>query len=192
MNVFTAHNWYWIIGGDTSKVYSSATNTYVSANDATYLAWRSWGNSPPDIATEADIWMYVSDKQPDWMFDGTTFSQPAIGAYTKSQLTAYAANARWRKEIGGISLQGIPVATDDRSKQMILGARLAAQANPDFTTSWVGTDGNVYPLNGAQLIGVSDAVLAHVSNCFTLFATVKAAIADGSVTTITEVDAVFA
>ncbi len=43
----------------------------------------------------------------------------------RSALVAYAADKRWRVETGGISVGGIDVATDDRSKLMImaLGSR---------------------------------------------------------------------
>jgi hypothetical protein len=54
---------------------------------------------------------------------------------TKDELIAYAADVRWRKEVGGIVVAGVPVATDDRSKQMIIGARLAANSDPDWSTA---------------------------------------------------------
>ena len=110
---------------------------------------------------------------------------------TNDSLTAYAAHRRWQKETAGIAFNGIPVATDDRSKQMILGARVAADADSNFTTSWVGTDGSIYPLNAATVIAISNAVLAHVSACFAIYAAVKTAIDAGTTTTFDEIDAAF-
>ena len=107
-------------------------------------------------------------------------------------LVDYAADRRWRKEIGGIIVAGIPVATDDRAKLMITGARVAAMADPGWTTSWHGTDGNTYPVDAAAMVTISDAVQAHVNATFSTFAVVKAAIEAGEFTTATEVDAAFA
>lgn len=119
--------------------------------------------------------------------------QPPIDpAEQKAMLIAYAADARWRKEVGGIIVGGVPVATDDRSKQMILGARLAAEADSGFTTPWVGSDGSINTLNAAQVVAISNAVLAHVAGCFATFATVKADIDTGDITTREEIDAAFA
>jgi len=113
-------------------------------------------------------------------------------APTRAELIAYAADVRWRKETGGIALGGVPVATDDRSKQMIMCARIAADASTDFTTPWVGTDGQVYPLSAVQVIAISNAVLAHVSVCFAIFASVKNEIVAGTITTFADIDAAFA
>lgn len=107
-------------------------------------------------------------------------------------LLAYAAEARWQKEVGGIVLGGIPVATDDRSKALVIGARLAADADPGWSTMWVGADGAVYPIDAAAAVAISDAVQAHVNDCFTRYAMVKAGIAAGSITSVAEIDAAFA
>lgn len=107
-------------------------------------------------------------------------------------LAAYAAAARWQKETGGITVAGIPIATDDRSKQMLLGARVAADADPEFETAWVGDDGQIYDVNAAQIIAISNAVLAHVAACFATYATVKAGIDAETITATAQIDAAFA
>lgn len=116
----------------------------------------------------------------------------AAAATLKVQLKAYAADLRWRREIGGILVAGLPVATDDRSKMMILGARVAAAANPDWVTVWHGADGGSYPINAAAMVAISDAVQAHVNQWFATFSIVDAAIVTGEITTKAEIDAAFA
>jgi hypothetical protein len=106
-------------------------------------------------------------------------------------LTAYAADVRWRKEVGGITLGGVPMATDDRSKIMIMGARVAAAANSGWETVWHGADGASYPLNAAQMIAISDAVEAHVNATFAVFSGVKADIDAGDITTPEEIESAF-
>ncbi|MPR62113.1 DUF4376 domain-containing protein [Ochrobactrum intermedium] len=106
-------------------------------------------------------------------------------------LQEYAAAKRWEKEVGGIEINGLTVATDDRSKTMISGARVAAMANPNFTTSWKGASGEFVPLDANAVIAISDAVLAHVSNCFAIEAQVLADIEGGVITTIEQINAAF-
>lgn len=107
-------------------------------------------------------------------------------------LQEYASAKRWEKEVGGIVVNGLTVATDDRSKTMISGARVAAQNDPNFTTQWKGADGSFVTIDAAAVIGISDAMLAHVSNCFATEAQVLVDIEAGAITTVEQVDAAFA
>lgn len=116
----------------------------------------------------------------------------AIAAESKRELAAYASAVRYDKEVGGITYNGSPIATDDRSKQMILGARMVAQADATFTTKWAATDGTIVALDAPGLVALSNAVLAHVQACFLRFASVKADIDAGNITTTAQVDAAFA
>jgi hypothetical protein len=111
---------------------------------------------------------------------------------SKADLVAYAADRRWRQEVGGITVAGVPVATDDRSKLMITGARVAAMADSGWSTVWHGADGNTYPVDAPAMVAISNAVQAHVNGGFATFALVKAAIESGTITTLAEVDASFA
>lgn len=107
---------------------------------------------------------------------------PVIG---ESELIARAAELRWQREIAGIEVGGVPIATDDRSKLMILGARVAAAADPNWSTLWAGE----HMIDAATMIVISDAVEAHVNAGFALFGQAKAAIVDGTLTTLEDVNA---
>lgn len=52
---FDPYNWYWIVGGDESKLYSSKTGDYVLPTSEDYLAWTSTGGVPTRIASEAEL-----------------------------------------------------------------------------------------------------------------------------------------
>lgn len=109
-------------------------------------------------------------------------------------LAAYAKDARDAKENGGITVQGVPIATDDRSKLLVAGARMRAQDNPTGTEMWSAADGKEYPLPSAAIVLISQAIGAHVSACFACYAATKAALA-ATPPTITDqagVDAAFA
>lgn len=144
----------------------------------------------PEWPEDLDVRPVPAEVEPGWTVDESgDFLPPEIQAI---DLAAYAADARWRLETGGITVAGVPVLTDDRSKLMIAGARLAAMADPAWTTPWHGADGGIYPLDAAAIVAISDAVSAHVQATFSTFATVKAAIASGAITTTAEIDAAFA
>ena len=110
----------------------------------------------------------------------------------KQALTLYAADKRWQKETGGFEFNGLHIATDDRSKIMIAGAREAAKANPDFTAPWVTTTGEIALLDAAAIIAISDAVGAHVNNVFGIYLQVLPQILDGAITDRSQIDAAFA
>ena len=115
----------------------------------------------------------------------------AASEMLKERLTAYAKERRWAREVGGVQINGINIATHDRSKQMVLGARIAASADPNFTADW-DTGAASVTLTAAQLIDISNAVLAHVNNCFTQYQNVRAAIESGAAATYESVDSAFA
>lgn len=107
-------------------------------------------------------------------------------------LQDYAAAKRWEKEVGGISIQGLQVASDDRSKMMIAGARVAAAADPNFTTQWKAQDGSFATIDAPAIIAISNAILAHVSNCFSIEAQVISGIQNETIKTVDQIDAAFA
>lgn len=110
--------------------------------------------------------------------------------YPAGMLSTYASSKRYAKEIGGITVSGVPVATDDRSKLLIAGARIKADANPGFTTKWKTASGFV-PIDAATIITISDAVLAHVNDCFEIEETMLDDIDAGTITTREQIDAAF-
>lgn len=95
-------------------------------------------------------------------------------------LLALAADLRWRREVGGITVAGLAVATDDRSKLMLSGARIAAMADPAYATRWKTPAGWV-DLDASTIIALSDAVQAHVAACFALEAHVAEQIENGEI-----------
>ncbi|MGV1752789.1 DUF4376 domain-containing protein [Agrobacterium sp. CG674] len=111
---------------------------------------------------------------------------------TKADLVTYAADARWRAETGGFELGGMSIASDDRSKTMILGARVKAEGDAAFTTRWKGPDGVFATIDAATIKLISDAVLQHVADCFSAEDTVITGIYAGEVTTTQQVDSLIA
>lgn len=182
-------NWFWLVG---EKVYSSAKNAYVPADDAAYQAFVVTHGGAPKVDSEAEIWPYVSDVVPGWLFDGALFVQPTATTYTKTQLKAYAASARYDKETGGISVGGVDVRTDRESQAMINGAYNMAARDGTFTTKWKGANGSFSTLTAATITALATAIGQHVAACFSAEADVVAQVDAGTLTTTTEINAAFA
>jgi Domain of unknown function (DUF4376) len=113
------------------------------------------------IGDPDDRQTWVIQFKDDATLEQRTSAQAGLLAWSDLDLVAYAKQRRWELETGGITVGGVSVYTDDRSKLMILGARARAQSNPDLVEEWDAADGQVYPLSAAQIIAISDAVAAH-------------------------------
>lgn len=155
--------------------------------------------APPPFDELGDSLVLVDEEMRDlWIAnphmvlgeDGELF-EPLPEPPSKAQLLAHLAAHRWVVETGGIQLNGMTVATDDRSKTMIMGARVAAMANPDHVVNWKMPDGSWMPLDAATITAVSDAVLNHVNSCFEREAEVAAMIEAGDITGPEGVEAAF-
>jgi hypothetical protein len=192
MPTMNIEDWYWYVGGDTTRVYSSNRNIYVDPSvDANYAAWASAFVSAGGIASERALWGIVGFLFPAWYFNGAVFSQPALGVYTKDQLIAYAAQVRYNTQVSGTVAAGVPIATDDRGLMLINGARWAADGNPSWTTIWIGTDGQHYAVNQAQMISITSIVSNRTEQTYTTFDTVVKNINNQIITQLADIDAAF-
>lgn len=57
-------NWYWIVGGDESRVFSSARLEYVPLDDTAYIAWQACGDVfvPTCIASEDELFDVIAPR----------------------------------------------------------------------------------------------------------------------------------
>lgn len=144
----------------------------------------------PNWPDDLDVRPCPPEVEPGWTVDEAgAFHAPEAAAV---DLVAYARDKRWRVEIGGMTFAGITVATDANSQTKALGARIAAGADPNFTTPWFGEGGASAMLDATALTALSNAMLAHVQGSFVTLASIIAAIDAGTITTPAEIDAGFA
>lgn len=97
-----------------------------------------------------------------WLGEGNEPIPASVPVINMAQIIAA---RRYEAEIGGITLSGIAIATDDRSKLLINGAALEAVIDPAYTMQWKAGDGFV-DLTGDQVIAIARAVRSHVQACF--------------------------
>ncbi|WP_316172154.1 MULTISPECIES: DUF4376 domain-containing protein [unclassified Bradyrhizobium] len=190
---FDPANWYWKVGS-TEGVYSSATNTYVAESDTAYQNWLSEvsGRMPSKLDSEAEVWGYVRAFRDEWLFNGTTFAQPTPTSYTKAQLKAYSAATRYRKETGGMTINGVALDTSRESQGMINGAYNMAVKDATFTTQWKCADGAFTALNAAQIEATAVAIAQHVQACFAAEADVASQIDSGAIISLPLIDQAYA
>lgn len=125
---------------------------------------------------------------------GMSITQPPPLPPTVDELLEYSAGARYAKEVGGITLDGAPIATDRDSRGMITGAYNSAQRDSSWTTVWKATGGTFVTLTAAQVISMAIVVAGYVESCFAAEASTAAGIrADPpTITTKQQVDGAYA
>ncbi|MFG5121606.1 DUF4376 domain-containing protein [Methylorubrum sp. POS3] len=106
----------------------------------------------------------------------------------RRELLAYAAHRRWELETAGAPFRGHRVATDDRSKILMMSAVMAAGLTPGWSTRWQFLDGGALKLSGADVTAMSLSVQAYVNGLFGRFAAIKDAIEAGEITTTGEIE----
>lgn len=79
----------------------------------------------------------------------------------------------------GISVVGVPIPTDDRTQNRIMGAAMAAMLDPAYQVLWKADDGMFIRLTAPEVIGVASAVRAHVQACYDREAELRQAVAAG-------------
>lgn len=52
MITYNPNDWYWIVAGSVTQVYSSKVGDYVQVNDPAYSAWKLSGGAAPAIDSE--------------------------------------------------------------------------------------------------------------------------------------------
>lgn len=57
-------DWYWIVAGDKTQVWSSARKAYVPVSDTVYQAWGADGRRPTRIESETSLAAVLNDQYP--------------------------------------------------------------------------------------------------------------------------------
>lgn len=72
---------------------------------------------------------------------------------------------REKRVAEGITINTIPVATDDISQQRFIAARMLAKEDSNYTVKWKAQNGFV-ELSASEIITIADSVREHVQKCF--------------------------
>lgn len=115
-----------------------------------------------------------------------------LAALRRKRLAAYAADRRWRREVAGITVAGVGVATDTASQIKISGAAQAAAAGLLPATVKFKSVAGFVDVSPSQISAIYAALVAHIQAGYAAEAAVADAIAAGTITTSAAIDAAFA
>jgi hypothetical protein len=109
--IYNPTNWYWVVAGNSTTVWSSAALAYVPLANSTYVAWLAAGNVATHINSTSDLYgVMAAQVVPDLMGAGvsvTSTGTPALnGTYaldpvSQAQITAIAAGVAAGKGLPG-------------------------------------------------------------------------------------------
>lgn len=81
MNLYNAHNWYWIVAG-SARVWSSASLSYIEKTNNDYVVWCKRGNIPTMIESSSSLLQVLSQQvQPTVMAKGVQLMTDPGGNY---------------------------------------------------------------------------------------------------------------
>jgi len=155
---------------------------YALLIDGAFKEIRNLPAKPADIPHKKFTWHEVTREQGEFAFTGLENDKWVIRSALptfvelKDRKMRDLADMRWRKETGGTTFAGMPLATDAVSQTKYIGAVVGAQMDPNATMKWKLDDGTFVTLDAATIVNVAMAVRAHVQACFDREAVLKAAI----------------
>jgi hypothetical protein len=124
--------------------------------------------------------------------DGEFGPPPSPPAPTKDQLKAHAEQVRRNTANGGMNAEGIPIKTDEFTRSRIDSARTAAEADNQYTTTLLGSDGKLYLVAKDDIMAASDAVIAFGSTLADTYADMHQGVDDGTITSFEQINDAFA
>ena len=154
---YNIQNWYWIVGGSTTQVYSSASAGYVTLPNSTYTAWLAAGGVPTKIDTETNLAGVFNASYPQGWYQNTNVlaAQNALAAGLTITSTSTS------------SLNGTYLCDPTTTSQINaeVSAILLNGTFADGTTSiaWPDASGNFHTMTIAQFKNVATAIGSYVS-----------------------------
>ena len=171
-------NWFW--HADDGRVFAAARHEVVSDTDPAFLEAKAagqvtrWPADDSGVQTDAAL-------------------QEVLKPYNLwVDLTAYAADRRWRAEQNGTVWNGWPIHTDDRSQAKYLSElqAIALDVRVDGDP-WNFADGVFRPVSNAEFASLAIKAREHVRTVYGIEGTVQAQIAAGAITKLAQIDAAF-
>jgi hypothetical protein len=126
-----------------------------------------------------------------------TYTQRAAIA---DELVAYASTKQQQMAASGTSLGAVPIPTDPTTLNLLSLAYTKALATPAFTMNWLSPTGspdepshlNVLTLNATNIQNAAQQVGNFLADTLARKATAVAGINAGTITTVAQIDAIFA
>lgn len=147
-------------------------NEFALLIDNEFKEIRYYEFKPQDIPHKKITWYDVVREKGQTAFtgleNGNWVIRTALPTFEelKNQKLQLLASIRWEKETGGMTFNGMSLATDPISQTKYVGAVVAAQISPLMTLKWKLSDGTFVDLDAAAITQVAMAVRSHIQACF--------------------------
>ncbi|EEP5311808.1 DUF4376 domain-containing protein [Salmonella enterica] len=166
-----------MMGANTKvNVYAKVINNTVTEWPLTEAMIINRGESPDDYTVITDIprpecderMQYVREVPPE-IVNGVLTRTFEVRTKPRniiiSMLTDTLADIRYRKETGGIELEGMKILTDRESQAQLTGAYQSLASGLITQTDWKAADGWM-TVTKEQIEPVAKAVATHIARCF--------------------------
>jgi hypothetical protein len=163
---YNPNQWYWIVAGSATEVWSSAGAAFVPISDPTYTAWLAAGYQPTDVVSAEELYEVLAAQYPAGI--GPTLGPLTPQQYYDAAMAAGCAivSASTPAMNGTYSLIVVPGSTDP--KTLILGeqnyiALKGTFSNGQTTRAWMDTSGtpHIFP-NTAEFASFGEAIAQYV------------------------------
>jgi hypothetical protein len=184
--MFDAHHWFWL--ADDGRIFSSEQQVLVASTDPDYVAWLEFSQPTP----------WPRD-------DAGNQTDAALQAVLDPYQTIFVNNEYYAQEQGNVALdggytttglasapQGMPTMSAPRNRSEINTSVSAAQADPQYVATWIGADGNFYPLTNLEIIQNLGKQLAdHMTACREAYISSITGLRNKTLTARKEIDELF-
>ena len=144
------HRWFWIVGGDATRVWSSAQGAFIPSDSPAYQAFLADGGAPTRIKTMAELAAVLEVQHP-----AGAPQTPASARY------AHETAGVWFTPEGGAT--PVLIATDRQSQARLTSATAGPNAGPIV---WKALDGTFVSLTLSDLHALHAKVQAFVMACY--------------------------
>lgn len=172
-------DWYWIVGGDTSQLWSSKKPGFVPPTDPDYLNFVRLGGGPTRIGSLPElIDLFYSNYKP-------------------GSLWTYANQVQWDKATGGYTVtvgeQPVTFKTTSEGMSLMTGKSVRLmQPDPPVSIVWQTGLTDFVDIPAADFLGIATEIADFVQSTFDLLKEVIAEIDSGQITSREQIDAIFA
>lgn len=123
MMIYDPTNWYWVVGTNTTTVWSSNAKAYVPTTDPSYLSFGAAGGIATPISSEADLAEVFREQYPA----GWPALVPDSVSMRQAQLALLA--------IGQLAAVNAAVAAQPQATQVAWAASATVQRNDPMVNS---------------------------------------------------------
>lgn len=163
---YNPENWYWIVGGDETKLWSSAEADFVTPQEPTYATWSTNGNRASRILSLGELYDVLVQQAPV----AALRAAPAmLEANALTPADTYAAKIVTGVQIVSAATSALnavyPITDNAQSKMQAIVIGIAANKGlpgGGTTFNWLDISGQPHAFTADQFMAFSTAIETYV------------------------------